>query len=132
MPPTEYPDGQVYVKLGATRHDQWVLSPEDRREWMTGTQHEADLDWFAGLMLGVLPGLQRRGVVDQAVPDPRHADQAAVPRDHRAGPRDGGRHQRLRGEECRRDRRAGCRPRRQRRWTDTDLDEQSFKLISRD
>ena len=58
VPPTEYPDGQVYVKLGATRHDQWVLSPEDRRVWMTGAQHEADLDWLRGLMLGVLPGLQ--------------------------------------------------------------------------
>ena len=27
VPPTEYPDGHVYVKLGATRHDRWVLSP---------------------------------------------------------------------------------------------------------
>ena len=25
VPPTEYPDGNVYVKLGATRHDQWIL-----------------------------------------------------------------------------------------------------------
>jgi sarcosine oxidase len=58
VPPTEYPDGQAYVKLGATRHDQWVLSPEDRRVWMTGTQHEADLDWLRELMLGVLPSLQ--------------------------------------------------------------------------
>ncbi len=58
VPPTDYPDGQVYVKLGATRHDPWVLSPEDRRVWMAGTQHEADLDWLRGLMLGVLPGLQ--------------------------------------------------------------------------
>jgi sarcosine oxidase len=58
VPPTDYPDGQVYVKLGATRHDQWVLSPEDRRVWMTGAQHEADLDWLRGLMLGVLPSLR--------------------------------------------------------------------------
>jgi len=58
VPPTEYPDGEVYLKLGATRHDQWVLSQKDRRAWMTGSQHEADLDWLRGLMLGVLPGLQ--------------------------------------------------------------------------
>jgi len=58
VPPTEYPDGYVYVKLGATRHDHWVLSPRQRREWMSGTQHEADLDWLRGLLVGVLPGLQ--------------------------------------------------------------------------
>lgn len=58
VPPTEYPDGHVYVKLGATRHDRWVLSPDQRREWMAGTQHEADLGWLRGLLLGVLPGLQ--------------------------------------------------------------------------
>ncbi|MEP7202065.1 MAG: FAD-dependent oxidoreductase [Ilumatobacteraceae bacterium] len=58
VPPTEYPDGQAYMKLGATRHQHWVLSPEDRRVWMTGTQHETDLDWLRGLMLGVLPTLQ--------------------------------------------------------------------------
>ena len=49
------------MKLGATRHDQWVLSPAERREWMTGTHHEADLDWLRGLMLGVLPGLHADG-----------------------------------------------------------------------
>jgi sarcosine oxidase len=58
VPPTQYPDGHVYVKLGATRHDPWVLSARDRREWMSGTQHEGDLGWMRGLMLGVLPGLQ--------------------------------------------------------------------------
>ncbi|MEP7115002.1 MAG: FAD-dependent oxidoreductase [Ilumatobacteraceae bacterium] len=58
VPPTEYPDGHVYVKLGATRHQQSVLAPNERREWMTGTQHEADVDWLRGLMLSVLPGLQ--------------------------------------------------------------------------
>jgi sarcosine oxidase len=58
VPPTQYPDGQVYVKLGATRHDRLVLSAKERREWMMGTQHEADLEWLRGLMLGVLPDLQ--------------------------------------------------------------------------
>ena len=58
VPPTEYPDGHVYVKLGATRHDHWVLSAEERRAWMTGADHEADLEWLRELMLGVLPDLQ--------------------------------------------------------------------------
>lgn len=58
VPPTAYPDGYVYVKLGATRHDEWVLSPDERRQWMSGTQHEADLDWLRSLLMGVLPELQ--------------------------------------------------------------------------
>jgi sarcosine oxidase len=58
VPPTEYPDGHVYVKLGATRHGESVLSAQERRAWMTGTQHEADLDWLQALLLGVLPGLR--------------------------------------------------------------------------
>ncbi len=58
VPPTEYPDGHVYVKLGATRHHESVLSPHERRAWMTGTQHQADLDWLRALLLGVLPGLR--------------------------------------------------------------------------
>jgi sarcosine oxidase len=58
VPPTDYPDGRVYVKLGATRRDELILSPQQRRAWMSGTQHEADLDWLRGLLLGVLPGLR--------------------------------------------------------------------------
>jgi len=61
VPPTAYPDGNVYVKLGATRREPSVLPPERRREWMTGTQHEGDLDWLRGLMLGALPGLRADG-----------------------------------------------------------------------
>jgi sarcosine oxidase len=57
VPPTEYPDGHFYVKLGATQHNHWILSAGARREWMTGTHHERDLDWLRGLLLGVLPGL---------------------------------------------------------------------------
>lgn len=58
VPPTGYPDGSVSVKLGATRSERWVLSPAERRQWMTGTAHEADLDRLRSLLLGVLPGLQ--------------------------------------------------------------------------
>ncbi|HZX56682.1 MAG TPA: FAD-dependent oxidoreductase, partial [Ilumatobacteraceae bacterium] len=58
VPPTEYPDGNCYVKLGATRQPRRVLSPEERRQWMTGTGHEADLDSLRGLLLRVLPGFR--------------------------------------------------------------------------
>jgi sarcosine oxidase len=58
VPPTEYPDGHVYVKLGATRRTELVLSPAERREWMAGSAHQADLDWLRELLLGVLPGLR--------------------------------------------------------------------------
>jgi sarcosine oxidase len=58
VPPTDYPDGHVYVKLGATRLPERVLSAPDRRDWMAGTSHEADLDWLKGLLLDVLPGLR--------------------------------------------------------------------------
>src|SRR3954451_23289165 len=58
VPPTEYPDGNMYVKLGATRQPRRVLSPDERRQWMTGTGHEADLDALRGLLLKVLPDFQ--------------------------------------------------------------------------
>ena len=58
VPPTEYPDGLVYVKLGATRRDERVLSPRERREWMAGSAHEADLGWLRKLLLDLLPGSQ--------------------------------------------------------------------------
>ncbi|MEP7048122.1 MAG: FAD-dependent oxidoreductase [Ilumatobacteraceae bacterium] len=58
VPPTKYPDGEVYVKLGATRHEHSVLSAGGRRAWMAGSSHEADLDWLRGLLEGVLPGLR--------------------------------------------------------------------------
>jgi sarcosine oxidase len=58
VPPTDYPDGHHYVKLGATRWPERVLSAPERRDWMAGSTHEADLDWLKALMLDVLPGLQ--------------------------------------------------------------------------
>jgi sarcosine oxidase len=58
VPPTQYPDGKMYLKLGATRQPRRVLSADQRRRWMTGRGHEADLDALRGLMLRVLPGLR--------------------------------------------------------------------------
>ena len=58
VPPTAYPDGHAYLKLGATRHDKRVLDAQQRRVWMIGDEHEADLPWLRSLLLSVLPGLQ--------------------------------------------------------------------------
>ena len=58
VPPTDYPDGFVYMKLGATRSGEKVMSPSGRRDWMAGNQHEADLDWLRGLLVALLPGFQ--------------------------------------------------------------------------
>ena len=58
VPPTGYPDGHSYVKLGATRHHKRVLDSQERRAWMMGREHEADLPWLRDLLLGVLPDLQ--------------------------------------------------------------------------
>ncbi len=58
VPPTDYPDGHFYVKLGATRRTERVLSPPERRQWMGGSTHQADLEWLRGLLLDVLPGLE--------------------------------------------------------------------------
>jgi glycine/D-amino acid oxidase-like deaminating enzyme len=132
VPPTEYPDGHVYVKLGATRHRQWVLAAHERREWMTGTQHEADLDWLRGLLLGVLPGLQAEAwstkpclipdtptklpyleIVDSGLVMAVGTNGYAAKSADAIGALAAG----LVVEG---------------KWTDPDLDEQSFKLISRD
>ena len=58
VPPTEYPDGFVYMKLGATRAGEKVKSAAGRREWMSGDQHAADLGWLRGLLVALLPGFQ--------------------------------------------------------------------------
>jgi glycine/D-amino acid oxidase-like deaminating enzyme len=132
VPPTEYPDGHVYVKLGATRHDQMVLDAHERRDWMTGTRHEADLDWLRGLLLSVLPGLQAEAwstkpclipdtptklpyleIVEPGLVMAVGTNGYAAKSADAIGALAAGLV--VKGE-----------------WTDPDLDEQSFKLISRD
>lgn len=58
VPPTPYPDGFAYVKLGATHRGERVLSRRERTEWMTGDRHAEDLPWLQGLLLDLLPGLR--------------------------------------------------------------------------
>ena len=49
--------GADVAAILVTVDDPQILSVPERRTWMTGTQHEADLDWLRGLLLRVLPGL---------------------------------------------------------------------------
>ena len=132
VPPAEYPDGHVYVKLGATRHDHWVLAADERRDWMTGTFHAADLDWLHGLLVGALPGLHAEGwstkpclipdtptklpyleIIEPGLVMAVGSNGYAAKSADAIGALAAG----LVVNGC---------------WTDPELDEQSFKLISRD
>lgn len=58
VPPTDYPDGTVRIKLGATRHQ--LLRADDaaaRRTWMRSDEHLADLADLRELTEAVVPGL---------------------------------------------------------------------------
>ena len=50
------PPGKVFGL--STHHEEQVLSPPQRREWMRGDRHEADVDWLRGLLLGLIPGVR--------------------------------------------------------------------------
>lgn len=132
VPPTEYPDGHVYVKLGATRHDQWVLAADERREWMTGTFHAADLDWLHGLLVGALPGLHAEGWSTKPclIPD----TPTKLPYLEIIEPglvmAVGSNGYAAKSADAIGALAAGLVV--NGRWTDPELDEQSFKLISRD
>lgn len=59
VPPTTYPDGSVRLKLGATRHSPIALDTAvERRAWMSGDAHCADLDSLRSFVLDLLPGLR--------------------------------------------------------------------------
>lgn len=132
VPPAEYPDRHVYVKLGATRQEHWVLSANERRQWMTGTFHAADLDWLHGLLVGVLPGLHAEGWSTKPclIPD----TPTKLPYLEIVEPglvmAVGGNGYAAKSADAIGALAAGLVV--NGRWTDPDLDEQSFKLISRD
>ncbi len=106
---------QDVLKLGATRHDQWVLVSAARRQWMRGTGPRGGSRLARELMLGVLPGLQADSWSTKPCLIPDTPTKLPYLADRRTGPGDGRRHQRLRGEERRRDRRGCCRSGDQRR-----------------
>ncbi len=59
VPPTRYPDGTVRLKLGATRSTYRQLpTPEDKRAWMRGDEHRAELPELRGLLEELVPRLR--------------------------------------------------------------------------
>jgi sarcosine oxidase len=59
VPPTDYPDGTVRIKLGATRHAP-IEMPDaaSRRAWMRGDAHADDLAALRQLTEQLVPGLR--------------------------------------------------------------------------
>ncbi len=58
VPPTDYPDGSVRLKMGATMHDLIDLNtPEERREWMRGSSHCGELPAIRALIEELVPGI---------------------------------------------------------------------------
>ena len=59
VPPTEYPDGEVRIKMGATRHAPVEMADAaSRRAWMRGDDHTADLASLRRLAESLIPGLR--------------------------------------------------------------------------
>lgn len=59
VPPTDYPDGAVRIKLGATRHAPIAMDDApSRRAWMRGAAHAADLTALRRLTEQLIPGLR--------------------------------------------------------------------------
>lgn len=131
VPPTEYPDGQGYVKMGATRRNEWLLSPAERRDWMAGAAHEADLEWLEGLLLEVLPGLRAEAWLTKPCLIPDTPTKLPYVEIVEAGlvMAVGGNGYAAKSADAIGALAAGLVI--NGRWTDTDLDPRAFELISR-
>ncbi len=58
VPATDYPDGTVQLKLGATLGTRRLLpTGPDRRAWMSGDDHRHDLPALRSLLESLVPGL---------------------------------------------------------------------------
>jgi glycine/D-amino acid oxidase-like deaminating enzyme len=132
VPPTEYPDGFVYMKLGATHRPEQVLSPSARRAWMSGDEHLVDVDWMRDLLLGLVPGLQAEQWLTKPclIPDtPTKLPYVEIV-DPGCIVAVGGNGYAAKSADAIGALAAGLVI--NGRWTDTDLDAQKFELISRD
>jgi glycine/D-amino acid oxidase-like deaminating enzyme len=59
VPPTDYPDGTVRLKLGATSEPYLELpTAEARRDWMRGDDHARELAALRGLVKALVPGVR--------------------------------------------------------------------------
>jgi sarcosine oxidase len=58
VPPTDYPDGTVRLKLGATSDPHRTLAtPAARRAWMRGADHAEEMPALRGLVKALVPGV---------------------------------------------------------------------------
>lgn len=58
VPPTRYPDGNWYVKIGGSIPDAAALETvEETREWMSGSDADDQLVWLQTMLESVLPGV---------------------------------------------------------------------------
>jgi sarcosine oxidase len=61
VPPTNYPDGSIALKLGATNRSQPPLDTHDERvAWMAGDAHTAALGPLRALVEQIVPGIRAR------------------------------------------------------------------------
>lgn len=59
VPPARYPDGRMYLKLGASIAGAETLTTNDEKNgWMTGDAADAQLDWMRDVLLTVMPGVR--------------------------------------------------------------------------
>jgi glycine/D-amino acid oxidase-like deaminating enzyme len=59
VPPTDYPDGTMRIKLGASRHTPLALpDAASLKAWMRGDEHVADLALLQRLIESLIPGLR--------------------------------------------------------------------------
>jgi glycine/D-amino acid oxidase-like deaminating enzyme len=59
VPPTPYPDGTRCIKLGAEHRQAHVLATAaDRRAWMRGADHTAELPGLLEVLHSLVPGLR--------------------------------------------------------------------------
>ena len=59
VPPTQYPDGTTCIKLGAEpRRTRVLATAADRRAWMRGDDHTAELPGLLEVLHALVPGLR--------------------------------------------------------------------------
>jgi sarcosine oxidase len=61
LPPIRYPDGRIYLKIGAnTMIDHWLPHPAAVRDWYDRGNADAPLPAFREALTGLLPGIRVR------------------------------------------------------------------------
>jgi sarcosine oxidase len=59
VPPTPYPDGSIRLKIGAgTVVERHLRTAAERRAWMRGDDHQAELEPLSEVLHELLPGLR--------------------------------------------------------------------------